>query len=252
MRLSEVVKNELQKRWLQQHLHLPSSIIPEDAHFTHVLPFIPRPDLNQQNVIEILKKDNDFYKPGITTEAEVVIFAKLLFYLIQNNFSSFAMVHFERRYDCSYGGIFHFDGSLRADFYNSRNLADILGGNFSLELAPPRNPIICFIFWSFAFCLMLCATGWTFVSAAQNRNVDSELKFGFMIAAGIVESFASAMLGYPAAVVSLKTCDYYSEYNRSLVKFYEKYANAVSAPTIVTPTEEVNLASPFLSPSPAL
>lgn len=244
MQLSEIVKKELQERWLQQSLCLPHSIIPEEAHFAHVLPFFPRPDLNQQNIIEILKKDNNFYKPESMTESEVAIFAEILFRLINNIDGLYGDIdlYFKNDFDRGFGGC------LSVRFPNAHNLADILAGNFTLSMTcgkPTPVPYFLLLLLFSSFSTYSVVQGWMMFCAADPKNSFFPVLVAVVSTLGSCVSLVTACM---AARLIPVISDYYSEYNRTLVKFYEKYTNAVSAPIIVTPIEEVNSESTLLSP----
>lgn len=81
--LGRVVKKELKERYHWQRLEMSKHSIPQGAFFQHVVPFIaPVPRLSQEDIVEILKADEEFYRPGVTAESEVEIFAELLRKLI--------------------------------------------------------------------------------------------------------------------------------------------------------------------------
>lgn len=134
--LEENVKAELLKRHTWSMTGMNGWVIPSDAFFNHVTPFINPTKLLRQDIVNILKTDERFVNLVSEADSEVNVFAEILYHVMNNAKPNNIWISAY----CS-------SLALHIDLSQSNNLDDILSGKFSLALQPQNmNTVCCFFF----------------------------------------------------------------------------------------------------------
>lgn len=121
--LEENVKAELLKRHAWSMMGLNDRVIPRDAFFNHVTPFIKPANLSQQDIVNILKTDERFVSLDSAADSEVKVFSEILYRVMNSAKPNNIQIN-----------TYYANLALHVDLSQSNNLDDILSGKFSLSL----------------------------------------------------------------------------------------------------------------------